>query len=164
MKITAVLALAVVGACSAARVDSSPSGSQTNGALVVRSDSLSPFSSNSGITVKDRMVVTDPTAWSKIWLNITGRVSPTPPLPAADFDRETIVIASMGQQRSGGYSITIDSGGVVGDTVILAVTERSPGRTCMSIAALTAPVAIARVLRPRAVIRFNEKTAVTDCG
>src|SRR6185503_15540490 len=56
-----------------------------------------PFRINSGITVRDRMVISDPTAWSKIWLNIVAGHSPTPPLPAVDFDRETIVLAAMGQ-------------------------------------------------------------------
>jgi hypothetical protein len=123
-----------------------------------------PYRSTSGVTVRDRMVIRDAVSWSKLWLNIVGTHSPVPPLPAADFTRETIVVASMGQQRTGGYSMTIDSAGVAGDTVILTVTEHRPGRTCGTTAALTAPIALARVLRPNAQLRLVEKTAVTDCG
>jgi|SRR5690349_19414703 len=185
-----VLVLAALAGCTSVRVDQGPSESGSGGALILsccgdadsvfnaqmrRFDStpeaqrppevaVFPYHSNSGMTVRDRMIVTDPIVWSKIWLNVVGQQSPTPPLPAADFGRETIVIAGMGQRSSGGYSITIDSGSVVGDTVTLIVTERSPGRTCGTTAALTAPVALARVLRPRANIRLVEKTAVTDCG
>jgi hypothetical protein len=123
-----------------------------------------PYSTNSGLAAKDRMIATDPVVWSKIWLNIAGPSSPAPPLPPANFDRETIVIAGMGRRSSGGYSITIDSAGVAGDSVILTVTERSPGPTCGTTSALTAPVALARILRPKAPIRLIEKTAVSNCG
>jgi hypothetical protein len=123
-----------------------------------------PYRMNSGITRRDRIIVRDGAAWNALWPELLGSHSPVPVAPAADFSRETIVVASMGQRSSGGYSVTIDSAGVAGDTVVLAVTERSPGRTCGTTAALSSPIALARVMRPRAVIRFVEKTVVTDCG
>jgi hypothetical protein len=180
--------LALIAACSSAQVD--PAGPSTGGALVVsccgdadsvfnrqmqRYDStpearrtpevaVFPFHSNSGLTARDRVIVTDQAAWSTIWSAIVKNNSPTPMLPAVDFNRETIVVAAMGQRSSGGYGITIDSGGVAGDTVVLTVTEHSPGPTCGATAALTAPIALARILRPRATVKFVEKTAVTNCG
>jgi hypothetical protein len=122
-----------------------------------------PFRATSGLTVRDRIVIRDQVSWSKYWLNIVGSHSPVPPTPVVDFSRETIVVATMGQQNSGGHSVTIDSPGVAGDTVILAVTERRPGPTCGTTAALTQPMALARVRRPNAIIRFVEKSVVTDC-
>jgi len=183
-----VLFLAVVAACSSAQVD--PAGPSTGGALVFsccgesdsvimaqmkRHDStpegqrppeiaLFPYRSNSGITTRERMIVTDQATWAQVWATIVKNHSPTPAPAAVDFNRETIVVAAMGQRSSGGYVITIDSGSVEGSTVVLTVTERSPGPTCGTTAALTAPVALARILRPRATVRFVEKTAVTDCG
>jgi hypothetical protein len=190
MKKRSAIVLALLAGCSSAPIDTASSGSPTGGTSIFTccgdSDSILnaqmrrfdstpegqrppevavfPYHSNSGITVRDRIVVTDPVAWSKIWLNIAQMHSPTPALPAADFARETIVIAAMGQRNSGGYGITIDSSVVVGDTITLIITERSPGRTCGTTAALTAPIALARSLRPRATVRFVEKTAVTDRG
>lgn len=123
-----------------------------------------PYRTTSGITVRDRMVVRDQIVWSKIWLNVVMGHSPTPPLPPVDFDRETIAIAAMGQRATGGYIISIDSAAAAGDTVTLVVTEHSPGRTCGTTAALSSPVAIARIFRPRATVRFVERTAVIDCG
>ena len=157
-----LFSLCLAVGCTTAQIDGS--APKTPGALVVGSDSLSPYQWNSGITTRERMIITDAATWSKVWGDIVASHSPTPALPAADFGRETIVVASMGQRSSGGYSISIDSAGVAGDTVILAVTERSPGPTCGTTAALTAPVAFARVLLPRAVVRFEEKKVVSDCG
>jgi hypothetical protein len=123
-----------------------------------------PYRMTSGITRRDRIVVRDAAGWRTLWPELLGSHSPVPPVPAADFGRETIVVASMGQRSSGGYSVSIESAGVAGDTILLAVTERSPGRTCGTTAALSSPIALARVMRPRAIIRFVEKAAVTDCG
>jgi hypothetical protein len=182
------LLLALVAACSSAQVD--PAGPGTGGALVFsccgetdsvvmaqmkRHDStpeaqrppelaLFPYRTSTGITTRERMIVTDQATWAQVWTDIVKNHSPTPGPPTVDFDRETIVVAAMGQRSSGGYVITIDSSGVEGNTVVLTVTERSPGPTCGTTAALTAPVALARILRPRATVRFVEKTAVTDCG
>jgi hypothetical protein len=124
---------------------------------------LFPYRMTSGITRRDRIVIRDRATWERMWPEIVGSHSPRPGPSAVDFSRETIVVATMGQRSSGGYVITIDSAGLAGDTVILAVTERSPGRTCGTTAALSSPVALARVLRPSAVVRFVEKTTVTEC-
>ena len=159
----ALFIFALAAGCTTAQIDNSAPAAGT-GALVKPCCGDSTYQYNSGITTRDRVAVTDAGAWSKLWVEIVAPFSPTPALPPADFNTETIVVASMGQKPSGGYGIAIDSAGVAGDTVILAVTESSPGPTCGTTAALTAPVAIARVLRPRAIIRFVEKTAKTDCG
>lgn len=123
-----------------------------------------PYRMTSGLTRRDRIVVRDAAVWPGLWREVVGSHSPVPAPPAVDFARETIAVASMGQRNSGGYSISIDSAGMAGDTVILAVTERSPGPTCGTTAALSSPVALARILRANATVRFVERTAVTDCG
>jgi hypothetical protein len=123
-----------------------------------------PYRMTSGITRRDRIFIQDAATWARVWPGLVGSHSPKPPLPAVDFEREAIVIASMGQRSSGGYTISIDSARTAGDTITLVVTERSPGRSCGTTAALSSPVALARVTRPTVPIRFVEKTVVTDCG
>jgi hypothetical protein len=123
-----------------------------------------PYRMTSGITRKDRIVIQDAAAWARIWPEVVGSHSPKPSLPAVNFEGEAIVIASMGRRSSGGYTISIDSARTAGDPITLIVTERSPGRTCGTTAALSSPVALARVTRPRVPIRFVERTVVTDCG
>lgn len=123
-----------------------------------------PYRMTSGIARRDRIVVEDAATWARIWPELVGSHSPKPALPPADFSREVIVIVSMGQRSSGGYSITIDSAVTTNGVVSLVVTEHSPGRTCGTTAALSSPIALARLAKPAAPIRFIEKTAVTDCG
>ena len=185
-----LLALAILSGCGTATRDGSSRAPEGGGPLVLSccgdSDSLImaqmrmyettgearrtpevavfPYRLNGGFTTRQRLIVRDQAAWTRAWTDVVGSHTPIPATPVADFARETIVIASMGQRNSGGYSVSIDSAGVAGDTVILAVTERSPGRTCGTTGALTQPIALARVLRPNAVVRFVEKSVVTDCG
>jgi hypothetical protein len=123
-----------------------------------------PYRMTSGITRRDRIVIEDAVAWARVWPELVGSHSPVPPLPTVDFEHEAIVIASMGRRSSGGYTISIDSARLAGDTITLVVTERSPGGTCGTTAALSSPVAVARVTRPRVPVRYVEKTVVTDCG
>jgi hypothetical protein len=123
-----------------------------------------PYRMTSGITRRDRIVIEDGAAWARIWPEIVGSHSPKPPLPFVDFEREAIVVASMGGRASGGYIISFDSARSAGDTLVLVVTERSPGRTCGTTAALSSPVALARVTRVRVPIRFVERTVETNCG
>jgi hypothetical protein len=152
------LCLTLIGACTSTQVDQA--GPTTDDAFLASF----PDRTNSGITTRQRTVVTDQNTWSQTWESINRNVFPAPPVPTVDFGRETVVVAAMGERRSGGFVITIDSARVEADTVVLTVTESTPGPTCINIGAFTAPVAVARILRPRATVRFVERTAVTDCG
>lgn len=122
-----------------------------------------PYRLTSGITRAERIVVEDAAAWERLWPELLRSHSPAP-LPRVDFAREAIVVATMGQRATGGYTISIDGAQVAGDTITLVVTSRSPGRTCGTTAALSSPMALARVTRPRVPIRFVERAVVTDCG
>jgi hypothetical protein len=122
-----------------------------------------PYRHTSGIETRERIVVTDSAAWASLWTRIMGSHSPRPPLPRVDFTREMIVVASMGTRSSGGFSIVFDSAYSRSDTLFLRVTERSPGPTCGTTAALTAPVALARLSRTSLPIGFAETKAVVAC-
>ena len=124
---------------------------------------LVPYRATTGITTRERLVIDTPEAWTRVWSQIVASHGPKPALPRVDFEREIIVVAAMGQRSSGGYTISIDSATRAGDAIILSVTERSPGRTCGTTAALTAPVALARLSRQSGPIRFSERTATTNC-
>lgn len=123
-----------------------------------------PYRVTSGITRRERIVVTDSAQWARLWPDLVGARSPVPALPAVDFSREALVIAAMGQQNTGGYSVSIDSAFMKADTITLVVTEMRPGPSCGTLAMLTAPVALARVRRSRVPIRLIEQSTVVACN
>jgi hypothetical protein len=118
---------------------------------------------NSGLEKRVQAVVRDSTNWEKMWKDIIRTHSPPAPVPRVNFARQMIVVATMGTKATGGYAIWIDSVHVAGDTLRVAVVERSPGPRCGTTAALTAPVALVRMERSELPAVFTTRSVVSDC-
>ena len=118
---------------------------------------------SSGMTESERLIVRDSAAWTALWPRIVGSHRPMSRVPAVDFANEMLIVVSMGTRNSGGYTIHIDSVTAVGDSLQVAVRERSPGPRCGTTAALTAPVALARVERSDLPVGFSTRATVHDC-
>jgi hypothetical protein len=118
---------------------------------------------NSGLDRKVQVVVRDSANWAKLWADIIRTHSPKAPLPFVNFSRQMLIVASMGTRSSGGYAVWIDSISAAGDTLRIAVREQSPGPRCGTTAALTAPVAIARVERSELPALFTSIPVTSDC-
>jgi hypothetical protein len=122
------------------------------------------FSVFSGIADPERRVVADAHDWAALWQRIHAGVSPMPPMPDVDFEKEMILAAALGSRPSGGYSIRIERlrGG---DGVLEALVSRTtPGRDCMVIAAVTAPVDLVRVPRIDQPISWREEAEERTCS
>src|SRR5687768_16513290 len=117
----------------------------------------------SGFDTREHLVVRDSATWATTWTRLLGSHSPKAPLPAVDFSREMIVVASMGTRSSGGYSIGVDRVFAARDTVFFRVREQSPGPRCGTTAALTAPVGLARVERTTRPVEFVVSSVISDC-
>ena len=116
----------------------------------------------SGINEPARLVVRDAATWADTWARIWQAQTPAPPLPAADFTREMLVVAAAGTRSAGGYAIVIESAYRDGDALHVVVRTDSP-TGCLGIAAITAPVDVARVARTQDQVRFEEKTVTRPC-
>lgn len=118
----------------------------------------------SGIPEQERIVVRDEASWGALWPRIVGSHSPRPAPPVVDFTREMLLVVSMGTRASGGYVIAIDSLAVSGDSLRVVVREQSPGPRCGTTAALSAPVALARIERSDLPVSFVTREVVKDCS
>ena len=98
-----------------------------------------------------------------LWPRILGTHSPKPRAPRVDFTQEMLIVASMGRRATGGYVIAIDSVAVRDDTLRVLVREQSPGPLCGTTAALSSPVALARVRRSDLPVAFTTRNVVRDC-
>ena len=124
---------------------------------------LWPYRMTSGIAEQERIVVRDSASWTALWPRIVGSHSPRPAPPTVDFANEMLLVVSMGTRSSGGYVIAIDSVTAAADSVRVVVREQSPGPRCGTTAALSAPVALARVERSNLPIAFSTREVVRDC-
>ncbi len=109
-----------------------------------------------------RFVVRDARAWAAFWDQLYQNQTARPALPAVDFAQQMVVVAAMGTQNTGGYSIAVEQVSF-GSEVLVDVLERSPGRTCGVSQVLTQPVDAVVVPSSAAPVRFQETAAVYDC-
>jgi hypothetical protein len=115
-------------------------------------------------TDSGRVVIRDAAEWERFWGAIVAAVSPSPPVPEIDFERQMVLAAAMGQRPSGGYTIDIDAVYLSGGTVFVVVKSVNPGPTCGGASVMTAPVVAVAIDRLDAPVHFVERTETTDCG
>ena len=124
-----------------------------------------PYSltSSSGLDQAERMVLRDEVAWREVWAAIWRRHSPEPSLPEVDFSREMLVVVALGQRASGGFRILVDSAFMGVEELVIRVRTIAPGPRCVTTAALTQPVDVARLPRMELAVRFRDQPEVHDC-
>jgi hypothetical protein len=109
------------------------------------------------------LVVRDAGTWEAMWRRITANHGEPPPPPEVPFEREMVLLASMGAQPSGGYRIRIERVLDEGEALEAHVVHVSPGPRCGAIAAITHPVDIVRIPDFDKPVRWVIRRDVTDC-
>ena len=132
--------------------------------LPLDSSLASYYQYSSGLPDSARLVVRTPAEWTTIWNRIVSNHGPKPPLPDIDFSKEMLLVAAMGTRNTGGFSIEIEAVDRDSKSITASVRTHSPGKTCGTTAALTAPVAIVRIPRSTLPVQFVEEHITTDCG
>lgn len=123
-----------------------------------------PFGVFSGLREPVRRVVRTDGAWTEMWAAIQQPVHPAPPAPAINFDQEMVIVVAMGEQRSGGYLVTIERVSEAGDGGIdVIVRTQRPGTGCATAAVLTQPLDIVRVPRRDGLVRFWDQDQPYTC-
>jgi len=79
-----------------------------------------------------------------------------------DFDRDSVVVAAMGERKSGGYWARIEGIQVVGSTLYVQVTRNQPGEgqaTSQQITHAYAAVVIPKVAEGTSLVAENTSTS-----
>lgn len=121
------------------------------------------FRYSSGIRDSTFTTVRDAARWEELWRQLSAQHGPAQPPPPIDFQKEMALVATMGAQRSGGYTITIESVIDRGGYLEVHVSRRAPGPRCGTIAMLTAPADVAIVPRREVDVRMLARDEITDC-
>ncbi len=103
-------------------------------------------------------------AWADLWSGIFASQDPPPPVPAVDFERETVLFVSWGQKPTSGYSIEFTR--AVEQAVVLrvGVLYTAPGPACITLPVLTCPSAAVKVARWDDPVVFVPFHAIDGCG
>ncbi|MCK6526295.1 protease complex subunit PrcB family protein [Myxococcota bacterium] len=114
----------------------------------------------SGVGAEARRVIGSPAEWESFWKeHAAGRLPPEPP-PQVDFERRVVLVAAMGQRRSGGFGIEI--AGVEptpGGGLEVRVATRVPPEGAVTAAVMASPLVAVSVPRPTGPVRWVEAPA-----
>ena len=116
---------------------------------------------SSGLYDARNLVIRDAREWLGQWRRITAGRSASP--PPVDFEREMLLLSSMGTQRSGGYSVEIERVIDTGEDLEAHVVHRSPGPRCGTTQAITRPLDVVRVPATPRNVRWVVRQEVSDC-
>ena len=93
----------------------------------------------SGIREAKQEVVKSADAWEKLWKQHATTAGDSEKIPAVDFSKEMVVVATMGTKRTGGYAIEIVGVEAKDKTLRISVKKSSPPPDAFTVQALTAP-------------------------
>ena len=117
----------------------------------------------SGIGDQRREVIRTTDDWHAFWTQLTVIQVPPPEPPVIDFDRQMVVVATMGRQSTGGYLITIPAVHEHEGRIFVEVVEVSPGAGCLTTQALTAPATAIKIEARDDPVTFIERNEQQSC-
>lgn len=82
--------------------------------------------------------------------------------PEVDFDRATVLAATMGSRRTGGYVVEITDVAVESGAIKAKVVETSPGK-CGTIQVITSPYHVVKIDTVVSDVEFVVEEHVHDC-
>jgi hypothetical protein len=101
----------------------------------------------SGISERESKVLTTEKEWEEVWRRHCARASSSPEIPKVDFDKEMVVVATMGRKNTGGYKVEIEKVEKTDEKLRITVRYSSPPAGAMVIQTLTSPFHFAAIPR-----------------
>jgi PrcB C-terminal len=132
-------------------------GAESPQSLPVRSLAKGVFS---GIRDAQREVVRKAGDWEKLWRKHGVSAGATEKIPSVDFAKEMVIVATLGTQRTGGYSIEVVGVEARGKTLRISIKKSAPPPGAITIQALTAPFHFVAV--PRSDLKPEFVDAAAD--
>ncbi len=161
------VALFVTTACARAQTptDGAPPQTVPEGATELTVEAVEEIANRfySGIQDQRRVVIRNPEDWRAFWTEFTVLQQPPQDAPIIDFDRQMVIVATMGRQTTGGHLVTIPAVYEHEGKLFVEVVEVSPGAGCMTTQALTAPATAIKVEAKDDPVTFVERSEQQSC-
>jgi uncharacterized membrane protein len=121
--------------------------------------------SQSNIQESTRQVIQTEEEWLKWWekhntveMGIDGKTAPMSP-PVVDFEKETVLAATLGKRSTGGHTIRFTDIRRQDDLVTATLQIKSPGSDDLVTMALTSPFAFIAIPKHEGRVKFIDKAA-----
>ncbi len=131
----------------------------TNTPLVLRTVLRTQMS---GITNELRAVATSQAELTALWNELMAGGRSVGGMPAVNFAHETLVLAAMGRQTTGGYSIEITKAVKQGEQVVVTVKSKIPPEGTAKMMVITAPVHAVVIPLAGVGVDFREERAILN--
>lgn len=169
----AVAALALLAACATEAGDGGGDGAASAGEKAVPEGydalperaliAVTPSAQGQCNAPSTRTVFRKLMEWEAFWTAVEG--CPVRPIPAdVDWEKEMVVLASMGKRTSSQEGISIIGSGQRGDTLVVLVRRSLLPPQCPDQGEKNYPVAVARFPRNDGRVRFLEERTILPCG
>ena len=134
-----------------------PAATEPVGELPVRVLHKADYNIDDQPTVRGYQVLSEVAAYADALKKLSVEFPAT-----INFDENRVVLATMGTQPSGGYSISAGTVTEYADKVVVQIDLVSPADNCLTTAALSNPYEFALVptVKP---IEFTEETRIQSC-
>ena len=115
-----------------------------------------------GFMKPGQFMVRNRVEWHRAWLQVMDGRTPYEPLPAIDFDRVMILVATRGEITVGGHDIVIEAITESKDALYVTVRRDTPG-TCYVTEGYTHPTDAVMIAKTAKKIRWTYRDEIVDC-
>ena len=152
-------------AASLVAVAASACGSPTSPVQPITTSPLSSIRQSSGLRTAQNIIVSDAATWASVWASAWSNIGQPPALPNVDFNVNTVLVAAMGDQPTGGYAISIGAASLHNGTVTVSVTKQTPMVGCVVTDQRTSPIdAVTIPKQDPSTISFDVFQFATGCS
>jgi len=105
----------------------------------------------SGIRAPLNTVVTNEIQWTEVWGKHSVNEKQVEAAPKIDFNKESVILAAMGEKRTGGYAIEVFAVEDSAASYVVRVRTKAPKPGGFQLQALSAPfhiVAVPKISKP----------------
>lgn len=97
--------------------------------------------------------------WGKAFANFSNQQKPT----EIDFENKMVILVASGMQRSGGFSIKVNSVEDIKNAIIVNVENSKPGESCMTTSVITFPYELIELKKSTKPVTFKAIEKVQEC-
>ena len=118
---------------------------------------------NGDFSKKKNTIITNQKEYNTAWAAAFSRFSDQPKPAQIDFKNKIILLVTMGEKNSGGYTIKIDSIEENEKNIIVTILETSPGKGCITTSMMTYPYQMVEVKNSNKEVIFKTIEKTFDC-
>ena len=97
------------------------------------------------------------------WVKMFEKYDRKPPIPMVDFEMNQLLLVTMGEKPSGGYSVKVSSIAKTPKGMLVTIEEFMPGKSCNNTSALVYPFQLIEMAKTTEVLTYVRVSKINEC-